>query len=83
MISFGILKEKVFETINKICKLFKTSEDYTQLIKTNVDEFTKSNEKKVKNEIIDENIGSLLNNHNDLQMVKNLIKDLKNFIQIF
>jgi hypothetical protein len=69
MSSFGILKEKVLDTANRICRLFKLTEDLSQQILFHVDECSKANEKKVKNEIIDENIGSLLNNHNDLKMV--------------
>ena len=70
MSSFGILKEKVIDTSNRICKLFKLTEELSQQILFHIDECSKANEKKVKNEIIDENIGSLLNNHNDLKMVK-------------
>ncbi len=73
MISFGILKEKVRETINKICKLFKIPEDLSIQILNHVEECSISLVKHVKDEIIDDNIGNLLNNHNDLKLVNKLI----------
>lgn len=70
MTSFGILKEKVINTIDRICRKFKITEEFSQQILNHVDECCKNTEKKIKNEIIDDNNGNLLNNHNDLQMVK-------------
>lgn len=69
MISFGIVKEKVRDTINKICRLFKIPEELSVQILNHVEECSSALEKHVKSEIIDDNIGNLLNNHNDLKLV--------------
>jgi len=69
MISFGIVKEKVRDTINKICRLFKIPEELSVQILNHVEECSSALEKHIKNEIIDDNIGNLLNNHNDLKLV--------------
>jgi len=72
MISFGIIKEKVKDTINKVCRLFIVPDELSNQILTHVEECSSALEKHIKNEIIDDNIGNLLNNHNDLKMVINL-----------
>jgi len=69
MISFGIVKEKVRDTINKICRLFKIPEELSVQILNHVEECSKALVNHVNNEIIDDNIGNLLNNHNDLIFV--------------
>ena len=51
MISFGILKEKVRDTIHKICRLFKIPEDMSTQILNHVEECSSTIEKKVKNEM--------------------------------
>lgn len=69
MISFGIVKEKVKDTINKICRLFKIPDDLSFQILNHVEECSTAIVKEVKSEIVDENIGNLLHNHNDLKLV--------------
>ena len=42
MVSFGILKEKVIDTINRVCRLFKIPEELSQQILNYVDECSNS-----------------------------------------
>lgn len=69
MVSFGIMKEKVINTINRICKMFKIPDDLSEQIMDYVYECSKNIEKKINKEIIDENSG-IFNNNNESHMVK-------------
>ena len=60
MLSFLISKEKVRETINNFCKIYKIHEDMAAIVLKNVDNYSDSLDQQLKLEIIDDNLSSII-----------------------
>jgi hypothetical protein len=69
MLSFLIPKEKVRETINNFCKIYKIQEDMAAQILKSVDDYTDSMDQQLKLDIIDDNLSSLSDEIGDKNII--------------
>jgi hypothetical protein len=64
MLSFQIPKEKVKETINTFCKIYKINDDMLIQLLRSVDDYTDSVDQQIKMDIIEDNMSQI--NNDDL-----------------
>lgn len=69
MLSFEIPREKVRDTINNFCKIFKIQEEMATQILKSVEDYTTSMDQQVKMDIIDDNLSVISDNLNDKNIV--------------
>jgi hypothetical protein len=69
MLSFEIPKEKVRESINSFCMLYKIPEELSIQILRSVDDYSTTMDQQVKNDIIEDNL-SVLSDINDGNIVR-------------
>jgi len=65
MLSFLIPKEKVKDTINNFCKIYKIQDEMAMQILKSVDDYSDSIDKQVKMDIIDDNFVNITDEVND------------------
>lgn len=69
MLSFEIPKDKVRDTINSFCKLYKIQEEMASQILKSVDEYTTTMDQQVKMDIVDDNLSVISGNINEKLIV--------------
>jgi hypothetical protein len=69
MLSFEIPKERVRESINSFCGLYKIPEELSTQILKSVDEYTTTMDQQVKIDIIEDNLSVISSDINDKNLV--------------